>query len=727
MDLAEQHRTELEVDFRYRPAESWTAICHADDEHKTLVRGDGALLYGYRRSIWNMYRFDRTVEFTLAGEGPPLEVRQGTQDPTSALVETSLLYESATVRLLAFRHWREGRAFDVVRWEIENSGGQHDVHRALQVEVFDRDSWFTSGPEGASHRIYAAADPSQAAVEWWYDRNESQALSWSEPSGSVLARSYPQPLAAAQPTGFRPVAAFSTVPVEVSPGGAISGLLVLPLDGADVEQIDDAWLARSLAVERAYWKSLVPDGLPIEIPDPGIQSLLEASARNILQARALRGETHVFEVGPTLYRDFWVADGYFMLEAVRYMGLGEQADEALAVLETHVQDDGSIVALQDVGHSKETAIAIAMVVRQAELAGDLGCLDPWWETIARAVEHIARLHASTYELPQESPCRGLMPPAFPDGGVAGRRCEYTTMLWCLAGLRAVADMAEFVGRSEACRFREVYLHLRTAFMAHADAHREPLSDGHRYLPMVLEPGAHHTRPGVAAVAPEDQIRPETATWAFAHAIYPGQIFQPDDSLVQDYLYLLDLRDDDEQIPASTGWLPHCAVWSYYASFAAHAFLWAGDPHKAVEYLYGFANHAAPTGVWREEQALRGSGLNTINGDMPHNWASAEFIRLVRNLLVFERGDDLRLLPGLPEQWLRSEAPTRLTTPTRFGRVDLLVRADDPVGLIEVVVAPGVARAEHVTVQIPPGEWRLRVNDAEAVEAGPSIVDIGDRL
>ena len=516
------------------------------------------------------------------------------------------------------------------------------------------------------------------------------------------------------------------MPHEVAIGDAIAGFLVVPLDGADVEELDAAWLMNALQTERDYWELLLPDGLPIEVPDEGIQALLEASARNMLQARARRGASHVFEVGPTLYRDFWVADGYFMLEAVRYIGLDEQADEALAVLETHVRDDGSIVALHDMGHTKETAIAIAMLVRQAELAGDVQRLDPWWDRIARAVEHIARLHASTYELPEDSPCWGLMPPAFADGGAAGRRCEYTTILWCLAGVREVTEMAELLERPEAGRFRESYVQLRSAFAAHAVRHREPLSDSHHYLPMVLEPGAHHTRPGVGATAAEEEIRPETATWALAHAIYPGEVFTPDDPIVQDYLHLLDLRDDEEQIPATTGWLPYRAVWSYYASFAAHAFLWAGRPEKAIQYLYGFANHAAPTRVWREEQPLRGSGLNIINGDMPHNWASAEFIRLVRNLLVFERGNDLLLLSGLPDQWLHAKRPVRIATPTRFGPLKLRVEPDSAASLIELEMTVG-ARAKQTTLHVPAGTWRLRINGVETVEAGPNLLDIRERL
>ena len=132
-------------------------------------------------------------------------------------------------------------------------------------------------------------------------------------------------------------------------------------------------------------------------------------------------------------------------------------------------------------------------------------------------------------------------------------------------------------------------------------------------------------------------------------------------------------DDEEGIPATTGWLPYRAVWNYHASFAAHVWLYAGRPDKAVDYLYAFANHAAPTWVWREEQSLKSSHNGQLIGDMPHNWASAEFIRLVRHLIVFERGETLDLLAGLPPEWMFPGAVTELAqTPTRFGPVSIRV-------------------------------------------------------
>ena len=68
----------------------------------------------------------------------------------------------------------------------------------------------------------------------------------------------------------------------------------------------------------------------------------------------------------------------------------------------------------------------------------------------------------------------------------------------------------------------------------------------------------------------------------------------------------------------------------------------------------------------------------VCGDMPHNWASAEFVRLVRHLLILERGDELHLLEGLPPAWARPGAAVRVRDVlTKFGlvRLELTVGPD----------------------------------------------------
>jgi hypothetical protein len=57
--------------------------------------------------------------------------------------------------------------------------------------------------------------------------------------------------------------------------------------------------------------------------------------------------------------------------------------------------------------------------------------------------------------------------------------------------------------------------------------------------------------------------------------------------------------------------------------------------------------------------------------MPHNWASAEFIRLATHLLAIDRGDELHLFEGLPKEWAGPGMATRLNgIATPFGPLTL---------------------------------------------------------
>jgi hypothetical protein len=149
----------------------------------------------------------------------------------------------------------------------------------------------------------------------------------------------------------------------------------------------------------------------------------------------------------------------------------------------------------------------------------------------------------------------------------------------------------------------------------------------------------------------------------------------------------------------TGW-DATGIWNYFASFYGHAWLWQGQGRKATRALYAFAQHAAPTLVWREEQSLKGEPFRKV-GDMPHNWASAEFIRLVRHLLILERGRELHLFEGLPQAWTRPGGVTELkAVPTAFGDVTLKLEmaADGRLAII-TLDPPNRAPAERVVVHL----------------------------
>lgn len=212
----------------------------------------------------------------------------------------------------------------------------------------------------------------------------------------------------------------------------------------------------------------------------------------------------------------------------------------------------------------------------------------------------------------------------------------------------------------------------------------PDDDG---LPTIVEsPGT--TAYWSADAVPAQQLRNyaflesgDTREGVFA-VVHEGEVFPPDHEYVRNLCSLLDAVDDRQGLPANTGWMHDQGVWTYGGTFYGLVWLYAGEPEKAVDYLYAFANHAAPNRAWREEQAFADTRSAEFLGDMPHSWAAAEFVRHVRSLLAFERGDDLELLPALPEEWLPAadEELALEGTPTRFGPVDLrLSRVDDGAG------------------------------------------------
>jgi hypothetical protein len=668
--------TNRTIDFRNAPPSRWTAICRPDDPLKTLVREDGALLYGFTALGFNSWYFQRVLEFGISADHAPIEVTQRTESADIPIVITMLRYRQATLELITFGHLHDGdRRTDIVLWSIRATDDADAPLTGLRLDAFERDRVFTLQSQGPGNRVFASAPDAilgRDALEMIQAQGQTPA---ANDAGSLVFTSAPHELLTVHAIGFRPTSAFAIEPQILRAGETLSGAILVPLNHDQIDGLDLAWAEAAAEQERQFWRGFRESRLAIEVPDEAVMDMIASCARNIMQAREVKDGLPVFQVGATIYRGLWVVDGHFMLECAHYLGYRDEVAGALERLLRSAKPDGSIAEMPF--HTKETAIALTTIVRQCELLGDDERLRRHWGVIRNGVEYIEGLRAEAAALPAESPAHGLLPASFADGGAGGKRPEYTTALWTLVGLKAVAQAAQRLGYAEdAARFAADYESLMADFRRCAARDMQRLDDGTPYLPMVMPGSGEHinlpdmpTAPG--PVLRPYQLQPATATWAFCQAIWPGEVFAPSDDFVANLLRLLDQLDDEEGMPAETGWLPYRSLWNYYASFAAHAWLYAGKPEKAIDYLYAFANHAAPTRVWREEQSLSGTGNGQLCGDMPHNWASAEFIRLVRHLLVFEIGDTLHVLPGLPAEWRIPGKTLRLErTPTRYGPVTL---------------------------------------------------------
>lgn len=427
-----------------------------------------------------------------------------------------------------------------------------------------------------------------------------------------------------------------------------------------------------------YWKEEV--NLPfdrIQVPDHHVQGLLDSCIRNIYQARELRNGEPAFQVGPTCYRGTWAADGPFILEAVTYLGRGR---EARAGLELQVEKDEGPGGVE---FSKKCGLRLWMILRHWQLTGDTPWLEKMWPIVQSNVEKIFEYRRMTMTDPSQANY-GLMPIGFGDGGLGGKHREYTNVYWTLAGLKAAIVMAEQLKKPFASAWKTEFEDYWGYF--EKARNRDKLRDehGNEYVPVTMKG--------------EQPQLPQRGAWAFLQSIFPGRIFKPDDELMRGTLAMLD-ANQREGLIFGTGW-DLDGIWNYAGSFYGHAHLWLGHGRKAAATFYAFTNHACPLLCWREEQNPRGEAEKYV-GDMPHNWASAEFIRMVRHMLVLERGRELHLLEGKPSGWSRAGDVIRLTDiPTSFGPVSLSVRVaeDGHSGLIRVN-PPERERVEKIVVHL----------------------------
>jgi hypothetical protein len=415
---------------------------------------------------------------------------------------------------------------------------------------------------------------------------------------------------------------------------------------------------KALQAAEAWWRENGPSRDVIEVPDPSLQRMVDSCVRNIFQARDIRNGLPSFHVGPTIYRGLFLADGAFMLELATILDRVGEARAGIDYLQGFELPEGGFNVIDT--YYKENGMAAFAIIRHARLTQDQEWLRSKWDTIRGCVRRIQSLRQETLKTP-EAPNAGLLPGgAFCDGGVFnnGRPFgDYSNSAWCLSGLKWAYEAAEWIGEtSDAREWKAEYEDFRETFRRAGENDLQDDGKGNRYLPVVQGNGDHHA--------------PPRGQWAFCHSVYPGGIYAQGDPIAKGTLDMLRAALV-EGVVLDTGWMDG-GLWPYFSSFFAHALQWQGHGHEVPQLLYDFANHSCPTLVWREEQKPQGQGYEEV-GDMPHNWASTEFLRMIVHMLQLDRGDELHLLEGLPTQWVAPGMKTQLRgVRTPFGPIDLTV-------------------------------------------------------
>jgi hypothetical protein len=673
---------EQRVDFRYALPWWQSAICLPDDSDKVLVGKEGQILLDFGDDAAKGLRsFGICLQPEFVGGAK--WVRQQTISPRAPVVQT--WKDAAGVEVLE-------EVFVVTPKSGEPWGQADSARRIVLLVTF-------KNPTGAEATVQPGLHIQSVKPSQWNDKEGSVAVG---PHTRIAAS---EPIKAFDPKSPAEAKALLS-PITLAPGATRQVVFTVDRRSNRPAAVPTAAEACALRDAASRWWST--SNLPfetIQIPDAGVQAMIESCVRNIWQAREIKNGKPAFHVGPTVYRGLWVVDGSFLLEAAAILDRAKEARAGVEYMLSHQKPDGSF-ALLDPHFWKENGIVLWAVTRHASLTQDKAWLRAQWPALQRTVKAMERLRSKTLKDPQ-APNYGLLPGGQVDGGIDNRealKAEYSNTHWSLTGLNAAIAAAHWLGEEgDATAWQKEYDAFYQAFRKAAV--RDLLKDkaGNAYVPIMI---------GNA-----DNLTPQKGQWTFCHAIYPGKVFSAGDPLAEGQMAMLRATKVEGMV-FDTGWMRD-GIWTYFASFYGHAALWMGHGDEAAQMLYDFANHAVPTRVWREEQKPQGKGVEEV-GDMPHNWASAEFIRLATHLLELDRGNELHLLEGMPKQWRKAGMVTRLNgVPTPFGPLVMSVTVDRSGKTAELDVKPLSAHCKKIVVHLPDGTLRA----LPPVEGGRLTFDV----
>ncbi|MEO8169168.1 MAG: hypothetical protein ABI623_13025, partial [bacterium] len=304
----------------------------------------------------------------------------------------------------------------------------------------------------------------------------------------------------------------------------------------------------------------------------------------------------------------------------------------------------------------ETPMYVHAICRYAQWSNKKTWLRAHWPVVQKGIQWLRTMREQS---PVGTSYAGLMPPGFIDGGISTKHSDYGATLWAMVAIEKGIAAARWLGESKDEKdwkvlFDQFMGSFKTA--ARRDLRRD--ESGNPYLPVIVGDTALEV--------------PQRGQFAILLPLCFSSIFQSHDSLLDSIIHfnlaMLDATTKEGLI-SNSGWMKD-GLWPWLGGIHGMAHHLAGNNQKAIDLLYAVANHAAPTGVWVEEQQQKKDGNNT-SGDASNAEASAIFIHFVRNLLVREKPDTLEFLSGVPDEWIHRGAVIEVNNGlTEFGPVTM---------------------------------------------------------
>lgn len=464
----------------------------------------------------------------------------------------------------------------------------------------------------------------------------------SHPLGATASSRVQGASTVAGPTAPHDARVFGT---RLKAGGRVSFTWQIPLSpptaGAAADrELDSVPESAARAKLTRTWAAEEAGITKINVPETKVSDTYRAAIAQILSSRYLTQAGWVQGVNKLQYQAFWIRDGALETEALDLAGLHAQATQNLQFMDTLQRPDGLFI--DRAGQYDGLGEALWALNQHSRLARDPAYAQAQLARMGAAVQWLS-LTTATDPL-------GLLPAGNPGDDELAFGHITGDDLWAATGLRSAIATARLAGRDDLAADWQA---VDSRFEASLDQAIAAAVARAGHMPPVLDAGGGRD-------------------WGNYYAAYPLQVLAPTSAAVK----------------ATVAWArSHMreGLATYANATSLHDYLGfpifqtelaEGDTHDALAGLYSELAHTTSTGGgWEWTVAPFGSRSTPV--DMaPHGTFSADYVALLRNMLVAEPASGgVNLLGGASPAWLAPGQRIAVTNaPTAYGTISFVERS-----------------------------------------------------
>jgi len=436
-----------------------------------------------------------------------------------------------------------------------------------------------------------------------------------------------------------------------------------------------------------FWLDILSTGTQLRVNDATTTALYKTALVNLYIMR----DAPKITPGPGIYHGFWIRDAGMFCNTLDKWGHHDTAEPCLDVFVKVQQPDGYFfegpLLLHETKEWDFNGIAMWALYEHYLVTRRLEWLEKTYPALKKGVEFIANLRKETKADGRDALHYGLLTPSRSEEawGMA-MDYYYWDDFWSIRGIRYAEQAARLLGKGEDAAWLN-----------------QEASDLEECLMRSIERVTKKERFDFIPVSPYRAL--DSAIIGSIAALYPCRILSPDDPRVvgtQRAMLKHFMRDGLYFLRVVYGTLT-----ALHTCSVAHAAVYMDDADTAVRVFRDIERWASPTHCWPEGASIKtGEGAQ---GDMPQNYAGAEYLLLLRDMVLYEEGDRLKITPAIPSEWVASrQGITFENAPTFFGTLTIRVTSNLKRGQIRLQLSPSDGEPPEGYVWFPrhPGKVRI---------------------